>query len=389
VRGTLIATVVALTVVFAGAEARAGLLPTSKLALAAVPSSAMGGLAGNLSLRPDSGPDSNAQAADDANGNVTAAQLEKLGRLGGYKLGYGSPFVGGSGLRQVSTNVSSYRSVAAARAAFRFWRRDEENTGKLAKYGLHVELRPFSVPSVGDERWGAGGRLTLAGAAPVFGGGELVRSGAYLIEVETAAADLPTAEHAIRQVASIALRRLAAVQAGTLTGSPIPIPPPHNGPPAGGPDLAKLVLGPADLGGGTVTHSGYQADKDVDPVSEYAISMSPGGNFVELDEHLMLMHDADEAKYVTAVYRAVIARPGAFTDPSFKSVAIHAASVSAGDESYGAIVSIRLKTGQRVDNPVVVVRKGSYVAFANAGDAGVVPASAAQDLARRVAAKLP
>ena len=63
-----------------------------KLALLPLPRAALGQDGRSLSLAPDSGSDSNAHAASQTTGNVTAAQLKRLGRISGYVLDYGTPF---------------------------------------------------------------------------------------------------------------------------------------------------------------------------------------------------------------------------------------------------------------------------------------------------------
>ena len=387
--GTLTGVVVAFaSLALVPASLGAG-LPRAKLALVPLPKAALGATGANLALAPDSGPVSNADAAGNANGVATAKTFATLGRLSGYSLDYGNSFVGGSGVRKIQTTVEMYRDAAAAGRGLAFWRKDETKLGAIRGVGLNVTNTPLTLPAAGDEHFAYSGRMSIATSSPIYGVDEYFRSGAFVVEVSVSAGSAGAAARAAPALARKAEERLGLVLAGKLTGQPVRLPTPvQPGPPPHGPDLATLVLAPADLGQVTITHQGYQADKNLDPVSEYDVTMAPAGNFASLDEELMLLHGPVEAAYTLAVMNAVLSRPDTFSDPSFQSADIHAVPVSAGDEAHGSVVTIKLKTGKTVDEAIVLVRRGGFVALLTAVAGAQILPSAVTDLAALVATRL-
>ena len=391
VKSSLVAAVaaVALAGTTAGAASGPGAIGAKELALVPLPKAALGALAANLTLATDSGPVTNADAADSANGSATAKTFAKLGRLGGYTLDYGNAFVGGVGVREIQTTVEMYGDAAAAGRGLAFWRKDETKLGALRGVGLNVTNAPLSLPTVGDEHFAYSGRISVTASSPIYGVDEYFRSSAYVVEVSVTAGSAAGATKAAPALARKAAERLGLVLAGKLTGPPVRVPGPVKaGPPPQGPDLATLVLTPADLGQATVTHKGYQVDKDFDPVSEFDVTMAPAGNFASFDEEVLLMHNSLEAEFTLAALNAVLSRPGSFSDPSFQRVGIHAVPVSAGDEAHGSVVTIKLKTGKTVDEALVLIRRGSLVALVTAATTARVLPSAVTDLAARAATRL-
>jgi hypothetical protein len=365
-------------------------LPRAQLALIPLPKAALGALAANLSLASDSGPVSNADAADNANGAATAKTFAALGRLDGYSLDYGNAFVGGSGVREVQTTVEMYRDAVAAGRGLAFWRADETKLAALRRFGIDVTNTPLKVPAVGEESFAYRGRMSIASTSAVYGVDEYFRSGAFVVEVSIGAGTFAAAARAATALTGTAEKRLGLVLAGKVAGPPVRLPGPvQAGPPPHGPDLATLVLAPADLGQATITHQGYQVDKDLEPVSEFDVTMAPAGNFASLGEQVMLMHSPVEAAFTVAVLNAAFAQPGTFSDPSFKSVDVKAVPVSAGDEAYGSILAIALKNGSSVDEALLLVRSGALVALVTAAvhGAAVLP-SAVTGLASLAATRL-
>src|SRR5262249_43365958 len=86
-----------------------------ELAVVPPPKAPLGPAVHSLPLAHDSGGVSNAEAANEANGMVTAAQLKALGRVGGYLLDYGNPFGSSAGVSEIQTEVDRYRTAADAR----------------------------------------------------------------------------------------------------------------------------------------------------------------------------------------------------------------------------------------------------------------------------------
>ena len=138
-----------------------------------------------------------------------------------------------------------------------------------------------------------------------------------------------------------------------------------------------------------MTHQGYQVDKDLDPVSEFGGDDGSG-------RQLRLARQGADAGAPAArgrvhpgcPERGALGGPASFSDPSFKSVAIHAVPVSAGDEAHGSVVTIKLKNGKSVDEALVLLRRGTLVALVTAAVAGQVPPSAVTHLAGLAATRL-
>jgi hypothetical protein len=386
-RALFFAAVVLAAIVNVPAGLGAG-LPPAKLALVPLPKAALGPSAASLGLAPDSGVVSNADAANQTNGPATPKTFAKLGRLRGYALDYGNGFVGGNGVRQVQSSVEVYRDADAARAGLAFWRKDETALASLRKLGLAVTVSSATVPSVGDEQFGYLGRISIPSTSAVYALDAFFRSGAFVVEVSVSAGSAAAAKAVAPGLARKVADRLSRVLAGKLTGPAVPVPAVKAGPPPQGPGLASLVLTPADLGQGTVTHQGYQVDKDLYPVSEFAVTMTPAGNFASLDEEVILMHSTLEAAYTISFMSMAFSQPATFTDPTVKSVAVHPVAVSAGDEAHGVIVTIVLKSGKTVDEALVLVRKGAIVTFTTVAAGGTILPSAVTELTMLAAKRL-
>ncbi|HZC30471.1 MAG TPA: hypothetical protein VE261_03065, partial [Gaiellaceae bacterium] len=274
-RGVLLVAVCFAVACGAGSGASAATSPRSQVALMPLGQSQLGSLVAKLPLANDSGTVSNSEAAANANGHMTAAKLAGVGRITGYQLDYGSDAPTGAAISQVQTRVELYRSGAAAAAGLALWRKDEADVPKLKSFT--VVMKPFAagVP----RSWGYYGSLTLKGKPPFYGADIDFQVGSVLGSVTVAggaAAQKPLALEVARKLRA----RIVAVLAGRVSGRPVPLPGKAKaGPPAHGPNLAKMALAPSDLGAGTVGHEGYQVDTDLNPVSEYERELHPAGNF--------------------------------------------------------------------------------------------------------------
>src|SRR5262249_48772577 len=109
---------------------------------------------------------SNADAAENANGHVTPAQVAALGRITGYELDYndsgGNALVHGHGLVEVQTEVDQYRSPQAARKAIAYWQRDELVPTKLSNTGISLTLTKVAIPGLGPDGWAYQGRAKIS-----------------------------------------------------------------------------------------------------------------------------------------------------------------------------------------------------------------------------------
>src|ERR1700751_5433989 len=117
-RGALAAAFVAAVLVPVAASASSASPPN--LAVLPLPKAELGQAGRSLSLAPDSGVDSNAHAASQAGGNVTAKRLKHLGRVSGYLIDWGTPFSETDGVSEIGTEVERYRTAAAARRSLGF-----------------------------------------------------------------------------------------------------------------------------------------------------------------------------------------------------------------------------------------------------------------------------
>ena len=129
-------------VVAGGASAAERSVSRASLALMPLAKPALGKEAFALPLDRDSGVQTNADAARNATGHVTAAQLTRLGRLTGYELDYndaaGHALAARKGLLEVSTGVELYGSASAARNGLAFWRADAQKLLRMSSVGIGV-----------------------------------------------------------------------------------------------------------------------------------------------------------------------------------------------------------------------------------------------------------
>src|SRR4051794_37612162 len=138
-----------------------------------VPASAIGSAAHGFRLDPSSsGVRTNSDAADDATGNVTGAQLSRLGRLTGYELDYADPAARAlerqQGLLDIATAVEAYHDPAAAERGLSFWRRDELVLKTFAVPRLGVSVHSFPVRGVGPRSYSLLLVLTARGAPALY-----------------------------------------------------------------------------------------------------------------------------------------------------------------------------------------------------------------------------
>ena len=359
----------------------------AQLALMPLPKSALGKTGAGLPLALDSGPVSNAEAARNSNGQVSAKVIAALGRLTGYSLDYGNELSGAPGVTRVATEVDVYKDTASAIRGLAFWKADELNVKGLEALGMTIALKPLTLPSLGDDRFAFGGTITIFGLKPIYGVDAYFRSGRLLVEASVVA-DEPTANALVVSVLRQTKARVEAVLAGTLHEKPVALPSTKPGPPPNGPDLSKLTVQPADLGAGKVASHGYVLDKDFSPVSEYHVTLQPAGVFSTLQQSVMLLHTTAEAANTLAALHSFLSQPAALKNASFKSVTITQVPVSAGDEARGEIVAIKLKTGPTVYEAITLVRIGALVQTLTAATPAKVPAAVVKSLAKLGATRL-
>jgi hypothetical protein len=392
---------VATACVGASAGSAAAAVTPSQLALMPLPKGALGPGAIALPLDPQSGVQTKADTAQNATGQVTVADLTKLGLLTGYALDYndagGSALLRGRGLLEVDTGVELYRDDAAATHGLAFWRKDDLRVASVTQAGIDASLSTFAISGVGSDNFALFVRFKLKGKPTFYGADVVFRDGSLLAEVSISAADRAEVIPLARRVAPALKDRIALVLAGRIKGSAVPLPGKLKaGPPPHGPELSRLTLAPSDLGTGrTVTHQGYQLDKDLTPVSEYAREMRPAGSFLYLSEEVALFHSPLEAGYTIDFLAHGLSSAAfvkSFGGPALKtqitSYRPARVALKVGDESYGVIADVLLSNGVRIDEGFVAMRIGKTTEFvAVGGRTGTITASSLTDLANTAAAR--
>jgi hypothetical protein len=367
--GGVIAAIAALVFVLPAAGT-AQPVTKAKLALMPLPKTLLGSSAFALPLDQDSGVITNADAAGNASGHVTPAQVAALGRLTGYELDYndsaGSALLKGHGLVEVQTEADLYRNALAAHWALAFWRKDELVPTRLSGSGIKLTLKKVALPGLGADGWAYQGTAKIQGKPTLYGTDVYFREGQLLGYVSVSAADRSSTTALAARLVPELRSRIAGVLAGRVNGPPVPLPGKAKaGPPPHGPPLDRLTLRPVDVGGGTVKSQGYKLDKDLSPISEYDRVMSPAGGLPYLDEEVALFHSPLEAGYAAATIGKVLEFPnaakllGTLSGTNFSSFKSRSVHLGVGDESYGVIARVGLRNGQKIDEGFAEMRIGS------------------------------
>jgi hypothetical protein len=395
-KGGLLA-VVAVLCAAAAASAASPAVTRAELALMPLSKSALGPAAAGLPLNPDSGVVTAKDAADGANGDVTAAQVRKLGFVAGYSLDYSDQGLAGlsrgHGLIDVDTEVGLYSSDAAAERALAFWRKDDTKIGQLASAGIHMAVQPATVATLGKDAFAYDATIRIGGKPPIYALDAYFRAGPLLAELSLTAADRGTLTPLAARLIPVFRSRIADVLSGRINGKPVPLttrPAQKAGPPANGPALDALALSPSDVGGGNVTHEGYVVDKDFEPISEYVRSIVGATPFASIQEQVMYFHSAAEAGLVAATIDGVMRSSKAAKLMGVKDITSFKATpvpVKAGDESHAVIARVRV-SGASVDEALVEIRVGRTMEFiAAAALPGRITSDAVVTLAQQAAQK--
>jgi hypothetical protein len=330
-----------------------------KLAVVVLPKSALGAAGRSLAVSPDSGVVSNPVAV----GNAVSAHpntFDRLGRLGGYELRYGDRYSGRPGVTEIWTGVDTYKTPAAAKRGLAFWRKDDPKITELGHYGLAVTVKALQAAKVGSHRFAEGSTISVPNAVPLSVVDEQFTDGPYVLHAEVAAASLSAAAHLAGKLALRLDHRLRLAEAGRLHGKPAEVPNQRDaGPPPGGPDLATLALSSADFGGQAKIESDGYGRPSHPALSTYLLDMEPAGDFGALSQFLDWFPTANDASLVArfeGVEFAWVFANGVLTGVpgQFTQVDVSAA----GDNAYGAIVSIAQQGKPTVYVVVVALSSG-------------------------------
>jgi hypothetical protein len=190
---------------------------TEHLNLMPLRKSALG--AGRVALMraPDSGVVSNAYAAQDAGGGITAADLAKRGRITGYALDYVVPEAtlpqARHALLGVKTMAELYRDPATAARGLTFWRDVTRKRSGRTTNGVRVVVSPFRA-GVGNGAFAFELTYRLKGQPLYYVGDVVFRSGRLLGSVFVSATDDIGLRARTLQLANNLVSRIRRVDAG-------------------------------------------------------------------------------------------------------------------------------------------------------------------------------
>jgi hypothetical protein len=347
-----------------------------KLALLPLPKAALGPTGHSLSLAPDSGVDSNERSASQATGSVTAARLERLGRISGYLLDYGTPFSDSPAVSEVQTEVEHYRTPAAAGKGLVFWRKQERDVRALKQFGLRVSFQKVVLPHAPRLNWAYLTIGRIRGLKPIYGVDAQMVEGAYLLDVSIAAGSSAAAKRLVPVIAQKFDQRFRLARQGRLHGEHFKLSRPKPGPPAHGPKPSRIVLTRGDAGSpATIRHAGYVSSRDAFDeyaISAYDLALAPAGSsYDELAQEVSVAGSALEVKYFAALAAGLLAHgPGTATRVSLSEV---------GDNAFGSSSRSR---------PAATPHPRRSSCFIVAAAAAKLSASDVQSLAQKAAHRL-
>lgn len=358
-----------------------------KLALVPLQHAQLGAPGRSLRLAHDSGPVSNTKAAANAMGNVSSKQLAKLGRVTGYQLDYGNPFLPGTGIREIQTGIELYKSGAGAKRGFAFWRKEELRSGSLAKLGVRVRAKRFHMPKVGAARWAYVATLKIPNTSPVYVLDERLRAGRYVVDVSVAAGALGPVEKLAPRLAKKVDARLRLGLAGKLRGRPAKLPPHRKpGPPPRGPVPATAALATSDFTQATLSSGQYVAP-NLEALSEYDVTFAPADSFDRLFQQIVDERTASESTYYAALLADSLQSLSSISTSS-ESVTVTPVDVSSvGDDAYGALIQLTV-SGQTVYEGAIVLVRGPIVELLIGAAKAPLAESDVTSLAQAAAAKL-
>jgi hypothetical protein len=344
--------------------ASAGRSSKPRLPLVPLQTAQLGPSGAALPIQFDSGPAANRDAP---------TPLRKLGRLGGYLLDYGDPYVGGVGVTSIVTQVERFRTPTGATKGLKYWKKSDKALATIYQsIGFTVSARFFKVPAVGSGRFAHLTSLQIPNADPLYIVEEVASSRSYILHASVVAGTEATAERLAPVLMRKLEHRLREMLDGQLRGKPARLPQlPTPGPPPGGPDLSSFVVGPSDFTGqATAVDQGYEPDPGA--VSAYAIDLQPAGPFDEVQQTISWYPNANETTW-----------QGTFFAGIFSAAASNATIVdlsSVGDNAHGVFL-----TG--ASNPFVFVTmwQGQALDLAVAQAPSTVQPTDVQTLAQAMA----
>jgi len=342
------------------------------LALMPLPRAEFGATAAGLPVAQDSGVVTNGDAASNANGNVSAAQLGRLGQETGYMLDYGALGERATGVSEVQTSVELYSSAQAATRGLAFWRGDETELGALRADGISIVLTPFAVAGLGAGSAAYAGDLKLKSEPRIYGVDIYFQSGELVAQVSVNAESRALLRSLAVGAAAKLNRRIHEVLAGQLSGPAAPLPRPLKpGPPPNGPNPEALALTPGDLNAtGTITRQGFQVAAGAE--SEYGRYMSPIGPFASLTEQVIVYGNPTIASYAISAFggqgsaermwQAFVGKGAPLSKVRPKLVSTHD-----GDQSAAVLGVVHAVDGKNIYAGFITIRIGSTIEVIGVG----------------------
>jgi hypothetical protein len=382
-RGALVAAFVAAVLLPVASASGASQL---ELALLPLPRAALGHAGAALSLAADSGVDSNAHAASQTTGNVTAKRLKQLGRISGYLLDYGTPFGDSPGVSEIQTEAERYRTASAARHGLVFWRKQELDVRALKAMGLHVSFKKVVLAHVAHPYWAYLSIGRVNGLKPIYAVDAEMVEGAYLLDVSVAAGSAAAAQRLAPVIAQKLDRRFRLARAGHLQATPVKLPRHRPGPPAHGPKPARIVLTRSDLGSpATIRQAAYVSPRvsfDEYAISAYDLVMAPAGSYANLEQEVSVARSGLEVQYFAVLAAGALAHAGG---SAAEVTPVDLSSV--GDNAFGELVHVTVG-GNSASEAIVVLSRGKFLDIVIGAAAAKLSAADVQSLAHKAAHRL-
>jgi hypothetical protein len=349
----------------------------AQLALMPLPKPAYGPAAESLTIDSTSGVVDNADAARaDLDPTVTAATLEKLGRMTGYALDFSNirAFTAHSGLVDAASGVDLFADAdGAVRYAAKQLAEPRQLERRAASGVSFRNVSSFRIPLESGSAQAVSGEIRLGGLSfwmtfSVFRRDKLVAEVAL-----TRATEFGDDRARIVPLTRALDARIRGVMDGSVKGKPVPLPPSTRqelgglGAPSGGPELADAVLTAGDFGTGKLVGEGYARDQSA--VAAYVRRFEPaqlGKAGLERADLVVQLHPSAKDAYASLATRRAAATGargstllssafGAALGSTAATTAVRIAepqSIRAGDAAFA--LRARLRPGRRAPTELVI-----------------------------------
>ena len=227
----------------------------------------------------------------------------KLGRITGYGLSYGSPFVGSTGVMEIRSSVEVYKTRADANKGLAEWRDVESGVSESSPV-LSITEEAIGPPPIGQRRFGWLITLAAANLNPIVRLDEQVAAGRFVLDLTVTAGSASAAEDVAPHLLRVLHHRLQLMLGGYGLGKPVTLPPkPKVGQTPGGPDLSTMGLRRSDIGQGEAVTplKGYY--RGAFALSAYFMILKPAGPYEYLSQRIHWWPTASEATYAQAYAR--------------------------------------------------------------------------------------